>query len=144
MNVLTPILAKMVPLFGFAVTWDSVAFDHSTDEVPNIQTPHPTIGPDGQPEAEPQVLGTEQIPSARLKTELLMPFSVYVPRECQDPNTSDLVIRRNRMDVGVANRRASSMAWVTSARSRVSSRRSTCTYSRLPCFLSLASSRRRS
>ena len=31
-----------------------------------------------------------------------MPFSVYVPRECQDPNTSDLVIRRNRMDVSIA------------------------------------------
>ena len=40
--------------------------------------------------------------------------------------------------------KASSMARVTSMDEKVSSRRSTCTYSRPPCFFSLASSKRRS
>jgi hypothetical protein len=103
MNVLNPILAKQVPLWGLGITKDSVAFDHSTDEVPDIQTPPPTIGPDGQPvEQEPQVVGTEQVPSARLKTELPTVFEVYLPRECQDANTSELIIERRRVEVGLA------------------------------------------
>jgi hypothetical protein len=103
MNVLVPLLAKMVPLFGIAGTWDSVAFDRSSDEVPNIETPPPVIGPDGQPvEQAPEVVGTEQVPSARLKTEIVYPFEVYLPRECSDPNTTNLVVRRRRMDVSEA------------------------------------------
>jgi hypothetical protein len=103
MNVLNPILAKQVPLWGLGITKDTVAFDHSTDEVPDIQTPPPVAGPDGQPmEQEPQVVGTEQVPSPRLKTELPAVFEVYLPRECDDANTSDLIIERRRIEVGLA------------------------------------------
>lgn len=103
MNVLVPILAKQTVLWGLGVTKDTIAFDRSTDEVPQMQEAEPTIGPDGQMvEQPPQVVGTEKIPSPRLKTELPQIFQVYLPRDCQDANLSPLVIERPRMDVGLA------------------------------------------
>lgn len=103
MNILNPILAKHVPLWGMGITKDTVAFDHSTDEIPDIQTPPPTIGPDGQPvEQEPQVVGTQRVPSPRIKTELPTVFEVYVPRECYDANLADIIIERRRVKVSTA------------------------------------------
>lgn len=103
MNILVPILAKQTVLWGLGVTKDTIAFDHSTDEVPQMQEAEPTMGPDGQPvEQPPQVVGVEQVPSPRLKTELPMIFQVYLPRDCQDANLSPIVIERPRMDLGLA------------------------------------------
>lgn len=101
MNVLNPILAIRTKLFGFAVTKDTVAFDHSTDEVPDIQDQPPVAGPDGQPVAQPpQVVGVENIPSPRLDTALPASFDVYLPRDCKDANLSPLVIERVRRSKG--------------------------------------------
>ena len=102
-NVLNPILARQVVLWGLGITKDTVVFDHSTDEVPDIQTPPPAARPDGQPvEHQPHVVGSEQVPSARVKTELPTIFEVYLPRDCQDANLSGLVLERRRPTVGVA------------------------------------------
>lgn len=102
-NVLNPILARQVVLWGLGITKDTVVFDHSTDEVPDIQTPPPTAGPDGHPvEQQPQVVGTENVPSARVKTELPTVFEIYLPRDCQDANLSGLVIEHRRPPVGLA------------------------------------------
>ncbi len=97
MAILNPVLAIRVKLFGLGVTKDSVAFDHSTDEVPEMQETPP--GPDGQP-IQPQVAGTENIPSPRLDTELPMIFDVYLPRDCKDPNLAGMVIERVRKSKG--------------------------------------------
>jgi hypothetical protein len=103
MNVLNPTLARQVVLWGLGITKDSVAFDHSTDEVPDIQTPEPQPGPDGQPmEQEPQVVGTQKVPSARLDTDLPTVFEVYLPRDCKDPNLTPIVIARPRLAIGKA------------------------------------------
>lgn len=103
MNILNPILAKQVVLWGLGVTKDSVAFDHSTDEVPDIQMGEPQPGPDGQvAPPEPQVVGTVQVPSARINTELPTVFEVYLPRDCKDPNLSPLVMERVRYGIGKA------------------------------------------
>lgn len=102
-NVLNPILARQVVLWGLGITKDTVVFDHSTDEVPDIQEPPPSVGPDGQPvEQGPQVVGTEQVPSARIKTELPTVFEIYLPRDCQDANISGLVAEDRRIPVGLA------------------------------------------
>lgn len=103
MNILNPILARQVVLWGLGITKDTVAFDHSTDEVPDIQQPPPEPGPDGVPvEQQPQVVGTQSIPSARIKTELPTVFEIYLPRDCQDANLTPCVIERVRMDLGIA------------------------------------------
>lgn len=108
MNVLNPILAKQVVLWGLGITKETIAFDHSTDEVPDIQTPEPQVGPDGQEiEQQPQVMGTIEVPSARIKTELPTVFEVYLPRDCGDPNLSPCVIERVRMPVGKAKEKYS-------------------------------------
>src|SRR6266566_8215477 len=107
-NVLNPILARQVVLWGLGITKDTVVFDHSTDEVPDIQTPPPAPGPDGQPiESGPQVVGTEQVPSARIKTELPTVFEIYLPRDCQDANLSPIVMERRRPAVWLARVRQS-------------------------------------
>lgn len=101
MNILNPVLAIRTQLFGLGVTKDSVAFDHSTDEVPDVQEAPPQAGPDGQPiEQAPQVVGTENIPSPRLDTELPFIFDVYLPREAKDPNLAGMVIERVRKSKG--------------------------------------------
>lgn len=102
MNVLNPILAKRTTLWGLGITKDVVAFDHSTDEVPQMEQPPPTQGPDGPVEQDPQAVGTQRIPSPRLKTELPSIFNVYLPRDCQDANLSKIVIERVPMDLGEA------------------------------------------
>lgn len=103
MNILNPILAKQVVLWGLGITKDTVAFDHSTDEVPDIQQPEPQMGPDGQlVEQQPQVMGTIQVPSARINTELPTVFEVMIPRDCRDPNLSPVVLEKVRYNVGKA------------------------------------------
>lgn len=103
MNILNPILARQIVLWGLGITKDTVVFDHSTDEVPDVQTPPPTPGPDGQPvEQPPQVVGTEQVPSARIKTELPTVFEIYLPRDCQDANLAGIVCERRRVPAGLA------------------------------------------
>jgi hypothetical protein len=100
MNILNPQLALRVQLWG-GWTKDSIAFDHSTDEVPDVQDQEPTPGPDGQmQEQQPQVVGIENVPAPRLDTELPMPFDVYIPRDCKDPNLSPLIIERVRKSKG--------------------------------------------
>jgi hypothetical protein len=80
MNVLNPQLTVRMQLFGLGITKDSVAFDHSTDEVPEVQPPQ--MGPDGQPVQQPPAV--ENIPSPRLDTELPLIFDVYLPRDAKD------------------------------------------------------------
>lgn len=101
MNVLNPILAIRTKLFGLGIVKDSVAFDHSTDNVPDVEDQPPTVGPDGQlVEQQPQVVGTENVPAPRLDSELPMIFDVYIPRECKSPNLSPMVIERIRKSIG--------------------------------------------
>jgi hypothetical protein len=103
MNILNPKLARQVVLWGLGITKDVIAFDHSTDEVPDIQEQPPQPGPDGQMvEQGPQVVGTENVPSPRIKTELPTVFEIYLPRDCQDPNLSPLVLERVSISVGLA------------------------------------------
>jgi hypothetical protein len=103
MNILNPILARQVVLWGTGITKDTIAFDHSTDEVPDIQETPPQAGPDGQMvEQGPQVVGTENVPSPRIKTELPTVFEIYLPRDCQDPNLSPMVLERVSIKVGLA------------------------------------------
>lgn len=103
MNILNPILAKQVVLWGLGVSKDTVSFDHSTDELPNIEQPEPQVGPDGQVvEPPPQVEGVVQVPSARIKTELPTVFEIYLPRDCGDPNLTPVVIERVRLGEGKA------------------------------------------
>lgn len=103
MNILNPILSRQTVLWGLGITKDTVSFDHSTDEVPDVQEQAPTIGPDGQEiEQPPQVVGTQNVPSPRIKTELPTVFEVYLPRDCQDANLAKTVIERVRMSVGIA------------------------------------------
>lgn len=103
MNILNPILARQVVLWGLGCTKDTVVFDHSTDEVPDVQEPPPMPGPDGQPvEQPPQVVGTQNVPSARIKTELPTVFEIYLPRDCQDANLAGIVIERRPVKVGLA------------------------------------------
>jgi hypothetical protein len=85
MNVLNPQLAKRVMLFGLGVTKDTVAFDHSSDEVP---------------EETQQGVEPVNIPTPRLDTELPMIFNVYLPRDCKDPNLAPLIIERIRKPIG--------------------------------------------
>lgn len=96
MNVLNPQLAKRVILFGLGITKDSVAFDHSTDEVP--EETEPTLGPDGQPQPQPPTVAN--VPAPRLDTEMPLPFEIYLPRDCKDANLSPLVIERSRKSLG--------------------------------------------
>lgn len=139
MEVLNPQLARRVPLWGLGITYDTIAFDHSTVEVPEIAEPADTSAggstlqnpstpqsspmpmqagadPSGQgmPQAQPQaatpdiqqpepgpnVVGTQKIPTARLKTYLLTPFEVYLPRDAQDANLSPLHLIRWRKPTG--------------------------------------------
>lgn len=103
MNILNPTLARQTVLWGMGITKDTIAFDHSTDEVPDIQEVPPQPGPDGQMvEQGPQVVGTENVPAPRIKTELPTVFEIYLPRDCQDPNLSPLVIERVSLKVGLA------------------------------------------
>lgn len=103
MNVLNPRLAKQTVLWGLGITKDTIAFDHSTDEVPDIQQPEPQIGPDGQQiEQQPQAVGTIQVPSARINTELPTVFEVLLPRDCRDPNLSPVLIERVKINLGKA------------------------------------------
>lgn len=103
MDVLVSTLAQHVVLFGMGITKETVAFDHSTDEVPQLESPETTIGPDGQPvEGEPTVVGTHDVPSPRLKTLLLTPFQVYLPRDCFDANLAGVVIERARLNLSEA------------------------------------------
>jgi hypothetical protein len=103
LNVLNAKLARQTVLWGLGITKDSVAFDHSTDEVPDIQEQPPVAGPDGQMvEQGPQVVGMENVPSPRIKSELPTVFEVYLPRDCQSPNLSPLVLERVSMSIGLA------------------------------------------
>lgn len=117
MDVLNAILAIQTVLWGVGIAKNETAFDHSTQDVPIIaeQTPEgvqeqpvpegqlPTQDPaqpgsdalnqqTGQPtpdpSQDPNVVGTERVPSARLKCTLPTPFNVYIPRDCGDPNIS--------------------------------------------------------
>lgn len=100
MNILNPILGVRIKLFGLGITKDTVAFDHSTDEVPDEQPQPPMIGPDGQGVEQPPVVGVANIPSPRLDTELPMPFDVYLPRDAKDCNLAEMIIERKRKPIG--------------------------------------------
>lgn len=136
MEVLNPTLSRRVVLWGLGITYDTISFDHSTVEVPDIAQsaqastglpPQPApdagagpnpgaggaippadgdAGQDGQPQGEVddalQASGVQTIPTARLKTYLPTPFEVYLPRDSQDPNLSELQIVRWRKPLGEA------------------------------------------
>jgi hypothetical protein len=100
MNVLNPQLTVRMQLFGLGVVKDSVAFDHSTDEVPDEQEQPPQAGPDGQVVQPPPTQGVENIPSTRLDSELPLIFDVYLPRDAKDANLAPMVIERIRKPIG--------------------------------------------
>ncbi len=148
MEVLNPQLARRVPLWGLGITYDTIAFDHSTVEIPDFapeqETPaaqQPPSGPTVPPVSTPtevapstsqqppaasgspqpndaqtqpqsgdpverqpstQVIGTQNVPTARLKTFILTPFEVYLPRDAQDANLSSLHLVRWRKTLGDA------------------------------------------
>lgn len=64
MEILNPRLARMVPLWGLGCTYDTIAFDHSTVEVPQIQAA-PTdqagagVAQPGQPSGGEPIGGAE-------------------------------------------------------------------------------------
>lgn len=62
MEVLNPRLARMVPLWGLGCTYDTIAFDHSTVEVPQIQAS--PVDPAGTDVAQPGQPGGGGQPNA--------------------------------------------------------------------------------
>lgn len=112
MEVLNPTLARRVVLWGMGCTYDTIAFDHSTVEVPEVEPAAPAApaqpGTEGPGAAEPgavegaedngaqaqsevaspevQASGVQTVPTARLKTYLLTPFEYILPRDAQDAN----------------------------------------------------------
>lgn len=141
MELLNPTLARRVVLWGQGCTYDTIAFDHSTVEVPDIpeqasssvaQQATSATDDDAEPqsanagtsqsdntyggdvsgtqdgpvsqrlEASPEIQasGVETVPTARLKTYLLTPFEVYLPRDAQDINLTDWQVIRWRRPLG--------------------------------------------
>lgn len=123
MDVMNPVLAARVALWGIGITKETIAFDRSTEDIPvlgeqtplgqqDVATQPPQLtGSDpaspttdttnqqtGQPiqdtTPDPNVIGTERIPSARLKTTLPTPFSIYIPRDSGDANLAKEVYER--------------------------------------------------
>lgn len=116
METLNPQLARRVPLWGLGITYDTVAFDHSTIEVPEIADSVPSQdsatpgtgdesaiggqGADNSSAAGAVASGVQTVPTARLKTYLPTPFEVYIPRDAQDPNLTAYQIVRWRKPLG--------------------------------------------
>lgn len=110
MEILNPTLARQVVLWGLGCVEDSVAFD-STMEIPTIEEPQPpqvpgqmpqegqVLDPQAQPDDAPNVSGTVQVPTPRLKTELLCIFQVYLSRSVQDANLAPSVLYWKRETV---------------------------------------------
>jgi hypothetical protein len=119
MDIQNPILAKHVCLFGTGVTKDSIEGGNQLN-IPEIGTDQqqssicmdcgvdvpqdsPVCSQCGSPNIEPlssiipvvkQVLG---IPQNKIRTDVKLIFSIYVPRNCKDPNLAKLVVERTRM-----------------------------------------------
>src|SRR5882762_9500171 len=123
MTMLNPVLAARVALWGIGVSKETIAFDRSTEDIPilgeqtpmgeaDVPAPPPQLTGSnpaaptqdtvnqqtGQPiqdrTGDPDVIGTERIPSARLLTTLPLPFSIYIPRDCGDANIAKEVYER--------------------------------------------------
>jgi|SRR5882762_1818879 len=123
MTLLNPVLAARVALWGIGVSKETIAFDRSTEDIPilgeqtpmgeaDVPAPPPQLTGSnpaaptqdtvnqqtGQPiqdrTGDPDVIGTERIPSARLLTTLPLPFSIYIPRDCGDANIAKEVYER--------------------------------------------------
>jgi hypothetical protein len=129
MEIINPTLAKRVILWGWGCTYDTIAFDHSTVEVPQIPEsvppPDPAAGmgggepgaeaaiqpaggavpagaaPQVEPSPELQAMGVQTVPTARLQTYLLTPFEVYLPRDSADINLTPWQIVRWRRRLGL-------------------------------------------
>lgn len=97
-NVLNPTLALHVALYGMGCTKDTIHSTSGTEQVPSLQT-QTVAGPDGQP-VEQQVPGeATELPTNKIKTDLLTPFEVYVLRG-YNPNESPQVIEHRPVEVG--------------------------------------------
>jgi len=123
MEIINPTLAKRVVLWGWGCTYDTIAFDHSTVDVPEVappptqppalpastdqpmpqagQQPQEQAAPDQQASPELQAMGVETVPTARLQTYLLTPFEVYLPRDSADINLCPWQIVRWRRRLGL-------------------------------------------
>jgi hypothetical protein len=119
MDIQNPILAKHVCLFGTGVTKDSIEGGNQLN-IPEIGTDQqqssicmdcgvdvpqdsPVCSQCGSPNIEPlssiipvvkQVLG---IPQNKIRTDVKLIFSIYVPRNCKDPNLAKLIVERTRL-----------------------------------------------
>jgi hypothetical protein len=124
MDLQNPLLAKHVTLFGTGVVKDSIDNSQET-EMPQVgideqslsqcadcgaqvEAGSPVCPECGSPNIEtmpamsPMLAGVQQVPQNKIVSEVKLIFSVYVPRDCKDPNLSPVVLERYRMPKDVA------------------------------------------
>jgi hypothetical protein len=113
MEILNPTLARQVVLWGTGCVEDSIAFD-STVEVPQVEEPQdpnqpqdpsqpqgqPQLDPDADADNAPNVVGTVNVPTPRLKSELISVFQFMLPRDAQDPNLAKEISYWKQIPVG--------------------------------------------